>query len=221
MRALTKYGAVSSLGSLVITALAVAPAGGTTTVDAESQGTAVAARRAATAGISFGTCPEAEGLPSSVRCGTVEVPLDYAEPSGRQISLTVSRVRASGEASEYQGAFVYNPGGPGASSMYFPMAAQLPEWKRIARAYDIVGYAPRGRGPFGAAVVPGPGGLRQGTDAGPGPPLPFVQAGARRAGEGVRAGLCAPERRRAAPLHLAQQRPGPRRAAGGARPADG
>ncbi|MFI1397026.1 alpha/beta hydrolase [Streptomyces sp. NPDC020681] len=144
MRAAAKYGAVTSLGTLVITAVAIAPAGGTTTADAESHGTAVAADRAAAAGISFGVCPKAEMLPANIKCGTVKVPLDYAEPSGRQISLTVSRVRASGKPAEYQGAFVYNPGGPGASSMYFPMAAQLPEWQRIARAYDIVGYAPRG-----------------------------------------------------------------------------
>ncbi|MET7616822.1 alpha/beta hydrolase [Streptomyces sp. NPDC005408] len=146
MRAVAMYGAVTSLGSLVITALAVAPAGGTSTADAESYGTAIAARRAEAAGIHFGPCPKAEMLPSPVQCGTVTVPLDYAEPSGRQISLTVSRVKASGTAAEYQGAFVYNPGGPGASSMYFPLAARLPEWKRIAGAYDIVGYSPRGVG---------------------------------------------------------------------------
>ncbi|MGW4204544.1 alpha/beta hydrolase [Streptomyces sp. NPDC004726] len=150
MRAVAKYGLVAGLGSLVITTLAVPPATGTavadTVMDAERRGTAVAAGRAAAAGIAFGACPKAESLPKSVSCGTVEVPLDYAEPDGRRISLTVSRVRASGGPDEYQGAFVYNPGGPGASSMYFPMVAQLPEWKRVARAYDIVGYAPRGVG---------------------------------------------------------------------------
>lgn len=138
------YGAVAGLGSLVVSASAVAPAGGTSTTDAESYGVTIAAERAEAAGIVFGTCPKAEMLPSPVQCGTVTVPLDYAEPSGRQISLTVSRARASGKPEEYQGAFVYNPGGPGASSMYFPLAAALPEWKRIAGAYDIVGYAPRG-----------------------------------------------------------------------------
>ncbi|MGW6462010.1 alpha/beta hydrolase, partial [Streptomyces sp. NPDC055078] len=146
MRAVAKYGTWAGLGSLIITTLAVAPAGGTTVAAAESHGTALAAGRAAAAGITFGACPKAEALPKSVSCGKVEVPLDYADPSGRQISLTVSRVRASGKPAERQGAFVYNPGGPGASSMYFPMVAKLPEWKRIARAYDIVGYAPRGVG---------------------------------------------------------------------------
>lgn len=150
MRAVAKFGAVAGLGSLVLTTLAVPPAGavhptdGAVVASAEAQGTAVAAERAAAAGIAFGACPEEEGLAEPVTCGTVEVPLDYAKPSGRQITLTVSRVRASGRPAERQGALVYNPGGPGASSMYFPMAAELPEWKKIAGAYDIVGYAPRG-----------------------------------------------------------------------------
>ncbi|MFF3459810.1 alpha/beta hydrolase [Streptomyces sp. NPDC002730] len=146
MRAVAKYGAVTSLGSLVLSALVVAPAGGATTASAASHGTAVAAARAAAAGIAFGRCAEAEMLPDSIQCGTVKVPLDYAEPAGRQIELTVSRGKATGKPAEYQGAFIYNPGGPGASSMYFPMAAALPEWKGIARAYDIVGYSPRGVG---------------------------------------------------------------------------
>ncbi|MFI2371785.1 alpha/beta hydrolase [Streptomyces sp. NPDC018833] len=150
MRAVAKFGAVAGLVSLVLTTLTVPPAGaahpadGLTSAIAEAHGTAVAATRAAATGIAFGACPEEEGLPKPVTCGTVRVPLDYAKPSGRQITLTVSRVRASGPSAKRQGALVYNPGGPGASGMYFPMAAELPEWKTIARAYDFVGYAPRG-----------------------------------------------------------------------------
>jgi pimeloyl-ACP methyl ester carboxylesterase len=156
------------LVSLALSALVVAPpADSATTTTLESYGTAVAAERAAAAGIGFGRCPESEKLPASIQCGTVTVPLDYARPSGPQIQLTVSRTRASGTPAEHQGAFVYNPGGPGASSMAFPLAAQLPEWKRIARAYDIVGYAPRGVGrsaplscqdpaDFGKAPTPAP-----------------------------------------------------------------
>ncbi|MFK8912538.1 alpha/beta hydrolase, partial [Streptomyces sp. YS-3] len=141
MRAAALYG---TLGSLVLSTLAVSPAGGMDPLTAEAHGTAVAARRAAAAGIAFGRCPKAEMLPDTIQCGTVRVPLDYAKPRGRQITLTVSRVRATGKRAERQGALVYNPGGPGASSMYFPIVASLPEWKRIAGAYDLVGYAPRG-----------------------------------------------------------------------------
>ncbi|WP_320783609.1 alpha/beta hydrolase [Streptomyces sp. CRN 30] len=178
MRAAAVHGAV---GSLLLTVLTAAPAGGDTsrwpdarnaaeahgTAVAEEQGTAVAARRAATAGIRFGACPKDEALPAALRCGTVTVPLDYARPNGKKIKLTVSRIGATGEGGEEaggatggktggeadgrakvarQGALVYNPGGPGASGMHFPLIGHLPEWRRIAGAYDLVGYAPRGVG---------------------------------------------------------------------------
>ncbi|MCF3962977.1 alpha/beta hydrolase [Streptomyces fuscigenes] len=122
----------------------VAGAVGTLTAARERRGVVLAAHRAAVAGVAFGTCPKEEMLPKPVECGTVAVPLDYAHPDGRTIRLTVSRVRASGRPAGRQGALVYNPGGPGASSMAFPMAGDLPEWRRIAAAYDLVGYAPRG-----------------------------------------------------------------------------
>ncbi|MER5767249.1 alpha/beta hydrolase [Streptomyces sp. NPDC001985] len=145
MRARAKYGVAAGI-AVLLTGTLVTPVRGAAATDAESLGTVLAARRAAATGIAFRACPEAEGLPSSVSCGTVSVPLDYAEPAGKRISLTVSRVAATGGADRRQGALVYNPGGPGASSMWFPLAGGLPEWKRIARAYDLVGYSPRGVG---------------------------------------------------------------------------
>ncbi|MCX4670720.1 alpha/beta hydrolase [Streptomyces sp. NBC_01381] len=144
-------------GSLVLTALVAAPTGSASATDTlpypQAHGTAVAVQRAKAAGIRFGACAAAEGLPPSVRCGTVQVPLDYAQPDGKQIKLTVSRVKATKKAAgkrakavKRQGALVFNPGGPGASGMYFPLVGAIPEWKRIAAAYDLVGYAPRGVG---------------------------------------------------------------------------
>ncbi|MFD6989448.1 alpha/beta hydrolase [Streptomyces sp. NPDC059943] len=160
MRAVAKYGALATLGSLVLSTLSAAPAGGAdfAGTSSEARGTVVAAKRAAAAGIAFRACPKAEMLPAPLSCGTVEVPLDYARPDGERIKLTVSRVKASGktgaaggdgkavETVQRQGALVYNPGGPGSSGMAFPLAARMPEWKRIAAAYDMVGYAPRGVG---------------------------------------------------------------------------
>ncbi|MFE2880659.1 alpha/beta fold hydrolase [Streptomyces roseus] len=97
--------------------------------------------------LDFQACPAVEELPPPVRCATLRVPLDYARPDGPQIPLTVSRVAATrrGGAAR-QGALVYNPGGPGASGMFFPLVSDLPEWQRIGAAYDLVGYAPRGVG---------------------------------------------------------------------------
>ncbi|WP_137992670.1 alpha/beta hydrolase [Streptomyces vilmorinianum] len=144
MRSFALFGAV---GALVLSApAAVTPARALDTPTAETRGTLLAARRAAAEGIRFGACPAEEKLPPSVQCGTVRVPLDYADPDGPRIGLTVSRGKASGPASGRQGALVYNPGGPGASSTYFPLVAGLPAWKRISAAYDLVGYAPRGVG---------------------------------------------------------------------------
>ncbi|MGW1026532.1 alpha/beta hydrolase [Streptomyces sp. NPDC002577] len=178
MRAAVLCGAA---GSMVFTALVTSPTGSSASAEtrgatAEMRGTAVAAARAAAAGIRFGACPKEENLPDHVRCGTVTVPLDYAAPDGKQITLTVSRVEATGRVGAgdkspadggrdgetdrerkgtgagksapvaRQGTLVFNPGGPGASGMYFPMAAGMPEWRRIAAAYDLVGYAPRGVG---------------------------------------------------------------------------
>lgn len=120
---------------------------GAAQVAAAEAGAEVVARRAGREGLRFGACPSVEGLPDPVRCATLRVPLDYARPAGPQISLTVSRVPASGaRGAARQGALVHNPGGPGASGMYFPLLADVPGWERIAAAYDLVGYAPRGVG---------------------------------------------------------------------------
>ncbi|MER7990563.1 alpha/beta hydrolase [Streptomyces noursei] len=134
MRALALYGA---LGSLVLTGLASPPAGGAVRDPA--------APPAPVHPLTFGRCAAVEHLPPTVECGTLTVPLDYARPNGKKIKLTVSRARAT-EPGARQGALVFNPGGPGASSMQFPLYGALPHWQRTARAYDFVGYAPRGVG---------------------------------------------------------------------------
>ncbi|RST19959.1 DUF4349 domain-containing protein, partial [Streptomyces sp. WAC04770] len=98
MRAVPLY---ATIGSLVLSALVgTAPAAASDRTgggSAEERGTAVAAARAAAAGISFGACPEEEMFPDSLECGTVRVPLDYARPDGPAIPLAVSRTRATGE----------------------------------------------------------------------------------------------------------------------------
>ncbi|SDP63473.1 TAP-like protein [Streptomyces sp. cf386] len=153
MRAPALY---SVAGALLLTALTTAPADSTTVAAPgadERHGTTVAVARAEEAGITFGDCAKDLELPDSVKCGTVSVPLDYTDPYGKQIRLTVSRVPAthkdphnSKRRVPSQGALVYNPGGPGGSSLHFPLIGVLPAWKRLAGAYDLVGYAPRGVG---------------------------------------------------------------------------
>ncbi|MEU7059726.1 alpha/beta hydrolase [Streptomyces sp. NPDC046197] len=207
---------LTAAGSLVLTSLAAAPAGSTGTVAgapsglrgpafAELRGTVVAAERARAAGIDFGRCADGQDGHGSMECGTVSVPLDYAHPDGKQIRLTVSRARAthkdprnSKRKVPRQGALVYNPGGPGASGMFFPRIGALPEWKRVAAAYDLVGYAPRGVGRSAPLSCEDPKRFFEGPSAAPTHPSEaykkqriararaYAQGCARRAGSDLR-----------------------------------
>lgn len=161
-----------TLGALALTAAAVVPAtaphgtdsapsgpspissGGPSTAprDArEAAGAARAAEAAAAAGIDWAKCPASDELPVYAECGEVAVPADYAEPDGAKIGLAVSRKRATGPARQRQGPLIHNPGGPGADGMSFPLYATVrgDVWRKLNRAYDLVGYAPRGVGRSG------------------------------------------------------------------------
>ncbi|MCQ4083078.1 alpha/beta hydrolase [Streptomyces sp. RB6PN25] len=154
MRAAALYGGVAAVALAGFAALSTAPAAPAAPASsdpatvADERGVAVAAAQAQATGVKFGPCAPATGLPRPIRCGTVSVPLDYAHPEGTRIALTVSRLAATGPAVRRQGALVYNPGGPGASGLYFPMYAlrHLRGWAHLARAYDFVGFDPRGVG---------------------------------------------------------------------------
>ncbi|MFF2848086.1 alpha/beta hydrolase [Streptomyces sp. NPDC058001] len=116
--------------------------------DREARGTAIAADRAEKAGIDWKNCDADWGLPQGIQCGWVTVPLDYAKPYGKQIKLAVDRVASTGTKEERQGALVYNPGGPGGSGLRFParVTNKAPLWVKTSKAYDFVGFDPRGVG---------------------------------------------------------------------------
>ncbi|OIJ66876.1 alpha/beta hydrolase [Streptomyces mangrovisoli] len=116
--------------------------------DREARGAAVAAARAAKAGIDWQDCPADWGLEKPIQCGYVTVPLDYAHPDGKQIKLAVDRIGATGTPQERQGALIYNPGGPGGSGLRFPrrVTTKSALWVNTSKAYDFVGFDPRGVG---------------------------------------------------------------------------
>jgi pimeloyl-ACP methyl ester carboxylesterase len=76
-------------------------------------------------------------------CATVPVPLDYDEPGGASILVSLIRLRATDPAQRI-GSLLVNPGGPGGSGVdlvlfggeFFP-----PE---IRARFDLVGFDPRG-----------------------------------------------------------------------------
>ena len=88
-------------------------------------------------------CP---GVAAGLDCAALRVPLDYARPGGRHITIALSEVPASAPSGLRQGVLVVNPGGPGGSgrALAATVAGELPP--SIASEYTIVGFDPRGVG---------------------------------------------------------------------------
>lgn len=108
---------------------------------AEVQTTVAPPPAPAPARLRWKRCP---GSPT-IDCATLTVPLDYADPAGRSIDLSVTRSRAK-NPSKRIGSLLINPGGPGGSGASFTgQAAQL-FGTRLTDAFDIVGFDPRGVG---------------------------------------------------------------------------
>lgn len=97
------------------------------------------------AGIAWAACDAA--LPE-LECGSIAVPLDYADPAGPQISIGFNRLAARDSANRI-GALIFNPGGPGssASQLVAAAAAGLPIFPdKLRDRFDIIGMDPRGVG---------------------------------------------------------------------------
>jgi pimeloyl-ACP methyl ester carboxylesterase len=79
-------------------------------------------------------------------CTMLSVPLNYADPGGRHISLALDMVPATAPLSQQQGILLVNPGGPGGDGL--PLAAEVAQGlsPSVAQDYDIVGFDPRGVG---------------------------------------------------------------------------
>ncbi|MFJ9642281.1 alpha/beta hydrolase [Streptomyces sp. NPDC101206] len=138
-------------GALAAGLLLAPPAAAATTGSSsvpEALGVQLAAARAARAGIQWKDCPADWGFAAPIQCGWVKVPLDYAKPFGKTIDIAVDRAVSTGTKDERQGALLYNPGGPGGSGMRFPRRSttKSPLWVNTAKAYDFVGFDPRGVG---------------------------------------------------------------------------
>jgi len=80
------------------------------------------------------------------QCARLTVPLDYAKPEGRAISLAVLKVPAT-DTRRRLGSLVVNPGGPGGSGVDFVASGRGAYFgEELRRAFDIVGFDPRGVG---------------------------------------------------------------------------
>ncbi|WP_243856712.1 MULTISPECIES: alpha/beta hydrolase [Actinomyces] len=76
-------------------------------------------------------------------CTTAEVPLDYEDPDGQRITIALKKREADGDA---QGTLFINPGGPGGSGVELVDSAADLFGKGVLKAYDVIGFDPRGVG---------------------------------------------------------------------------
>lgn len=105
---------------------------------------------------------------AGVQCANVTVPLDYAAPRGRTITVAISRLKAT-DTRHRIGAILLNNGGPGGTAVDSPPVIRK-AMKKVGARYDIIGFDPR----FVGRSTP--------LDCGWPVSFPWFSAGAGRAG---------------------------------------
>ncbi len=86
------------------------------------------------------------GSLAPAECTSLAVPLNYADPGGRKITLALSMIPATAPVAKQQGVLLVNPGGPGAPGRSLAAAVAAGLSPQVAATYDIVGFDPRGVG---------------------------------------------------------------------------
>jgi pimeloyl-ACP methyl ester carboxylesterase len=78
-----------------------------------------------------------------LQCGSLTVPLDYADPAGLQITLALARHPAEDPQTRL-GSLVLNPGGPGGSGIDDLPAELAVMTPGLLERFDVVSFDPRG-----------------------------------------------------------------------------
>ena len=86
-----------------------------------------------------------ESCRGDFECATLEVPIDYADPSGDTIELALLKDPAD-HPDDRVGSLVVNPGGPGAPGTSYAENSSFAFRDVIRDDFDIVGFDPRGTG---------------------------------------------------------------------------
>lgn len=103
------------------------------------------------ASLEWGPCAADAGAGAAdpgLECASLQVPLDYNDPGGEQISIGMNRLPAR-DPQQRIGSLIFNPGGPGgeASPLIALEAAGVPLFDpQVRDHFDLVGMDPRGVG---------------------------------------------------------------------------
>ncbi|WP_246090177.1 alpha/beta fold hydrolase [Nonomuraea deserti] len=107
---------------------------------------------------------KARQLLDRMECGTISVPRNYDVPRGEQITVALTRLRAT-DHKRRLGTMMLNPGGPGGSGYLMPVEL-VATGVELDNRYDLIGFDPRGVGRSTKADCSGGG---QGGRPQPGP----------------------------------------------------
>ena len=121
------------------------------TLSVPSLAQAKTATPAASTTIDWGTCASPGLQRRGAECAKIPVPLDYKKPHGTQIKLAISRIKHTVPDSQFQGVMLVNPGGPGGSGLTLSVLGEYVP-KDAGKAYDWIGFDPRGVGSSEPAV---------------------------------------------------------------------
>ena len=93
--------------------------------------------------LAWRACPQ---VAEDLLCASLKVPLNYARPHGRQITLALSEVPASAPPGKRQGVLLVNPGGPGGTGRSLAAFVAQGLSPEVAAEYNIIGFDTRGTG---------------------------------------------------------------------------
>ncbi|WP_394846216.1 alpha/beta hydrolase [Pendulispora brunnea] len=106
--------------------------------------------------IAWGACSDPTLTNAGAECGTLDVPLDPANPRGKTVTLALSRVRHKVADNDYQGVVLGAPDALTGSGLNMSLlGARIPNG--AGGAYDWVGFARRGQAPSAPAISCDPG----------------------------------------------------------------
>ncbi|TQM29200.1 alpha/beta hydrolase [Nocardia bhagyanarayanae] len=95
--------------------------------------------------LTWKSCDDPRLDPLGAQCADVTVPVDYAAPQGRTLTVVISRIPAADPA-QRRGVVLSNPGGPGGPGLDAMVDVREAMTDEVRARYDLIGMDPRGVG---------------------------------------------------------------------------
>ncbi len=132
----------STLAAVAVAGLALAGCSGSGPA-APSAHSASSARTSARQALHWRPC---SNVGTGLLCASLRVPVNYAKPNGRKITLALSDHPATAPKAQQQGVLLVNPGGPGGTGLSLAAVVAQGLSPSVAADYDIIGFDTRGTG---------------------------------------------------------------------------